>query len=401
MKWNHRIDSIAMLRPVGKVKLISKKGSTLHDFPYRSPDRKCPHFWIINMTPPGPAHCVHRCIYCYARQAVYSDYSAETLVYDNLPELVEKDLKRISLCPPVSISNVSDPCQPIPELRTEVMRLVQLLMDYGVAFSITTKGDPGFLLDLPGFAAYQPKFIAVTIEGTADILRLLSPAAPAFDRRLEAVKRLAGLGIDTLIRFDPVFPHLFQALYDNSWFDRIERLVGTFAATGAKHIISSTGRLSRNRALPAGTSLWQQVLEIVRRLSREAAGRFEREYRYERGGTSQGYLLERELRLRFHHRLKAIVERNGMTYATCQELSAPESDSAGLPHCERFRLPFSRKQADGRFRAIDGCTANCHVSCRDISFPPCRRPELVSAGPFKPGYLRERTAPGNRLPGMI
>ena len=401
MDRNHRIGSIAMQKPVGKVKLISKKGSTLHDFPYRSPDRKCPHFWIINVTPPGPAHCVHSCIYCYARQAIYSDYSAETLVYDNLPALVEKDLKRINLCPPVSISNVSDPCQPIPELRIEVKRLVQLLMHYGVSFSITTKGDPGFLLDLPGFAAYQPKFVAVTIEGTADILLLLSPAAPAFDRRLEAVRRLAGLGIDTLIRFDPVFLHLFQALYGNSWFDQIERLMGTFAATGAKHIICSTGRLSKNRTLSADPSLWQQVLEIVRRLSGEAARRFEQEYRYERGGTSQGYLLKRELRLGFHHRLKAIVERNGMTYATCQELSAPESDSAGLPHCERFRLPFSRKQADGHFRAIDGCTANCHVTCREMSSPPCQQPELVAAHPFKLSHLRERTAPGNRLPGMI
>ena len=201
---------------MGQVKLISKKGSTLHDYPYASPERKCPHFWIINVTPPGPAHCIHHCLYCYARQAIYSDYSAETLVYSNLPELVEKDLKKINLCPPVSISNVSDPCQPIPELRTEMKRLIQLLMNYGISLSITTKGDPGFLLDLPGFASYRPKFIAVTIEGTAEIISLLSPEAPPFEKRLEVVRRLSGLGIATLIRLDPVFIHLFQALYNDS-----------------------------------------------------------------------------------------------------------------------------------------------------------------------------------------
>ena len=123
------------------IKLIDKKGSTLHDYPYSTPARKCPHFWIINVTPPGPAHCVHRCLYCYAREAIYSNRSADTLIYRNLPELVEKDLKRISLCPPISISNVSDPCQPIPELRAEVKRLIKLLMDYGVAFALTTKGE--------------------------------------------------------------------------------------------------------------------------------------------------------------------------------------------------------------------------------------------------------------------
>jgi len=372
------------------VKLINKKGSTLHDYPYTVSSRKCPHFWIINVTPPGPAHCIHRCLYCYARQAIYSDYSKETLIYSNLPELVEKDLKRISLCPPISISNVSDPCQPIPELRAEVKRLIQLLMSYGVGFSITTKGDPGFLLDLPGFIAYRPKFIAITIEGTADILSLLSPAAPSLEKRLEAVRRLARLGIDTLIRFDPVFTHLFQALYGSSWFQQVEDLIHTFANTGTKHIVCSTGRLSKKSAFPYGTStsLWERVRQVIQRHSPEAARHFEQEYRYERGGTSQGYLLRRDRRLEFHRRLKALVEENGMTYATCQELSAEESDSPGLPHCERFLLPFARKQADGRFKAIEGCTANCHVSCRHLSCPPCGQPKLVSPRPFKVSYLR-------------
>ena len=374
---------------MGQVRLISKKSSTLHDYPYTTPSRKCPHFWIINVTPPGPAHCTHHCLYCYARQSIYSDYSEETLVYNNLPELVETDLRRISLCPPISMSNVSDPCQPIPELRAEMRRLVQLLMNYGVSFSITTKGDPGFLLDLSGFVSYEPKFVAVTIEGTADILALLSPAAPPLEKRLEVVRRLSELGINTLIRFDPVFIHLFQALYGSSWFQEVRNLLYTFASTGAKHIVCSTGRLSKKPA-PGGlkASLWQQVLEVIQRHSAKAAKCFEQEYSYERGATSQGYLLRREPRLEWHRRLKVLVEENRMTYATCQELSAEESDSQGLPHCERFLLPFARKQSDGRFKAIEGCTANCHISCRYLLYPPCRQPKLVSPRPFKITYLR-------------
>ncbi len=370
------------------IKLIDKKGSTLHDYPYCNPARKCPHFWIINVTPPGPAHCVHHCLYCYAREAIYSNYSIETLIYRNLPELVAFDLKRINLCPPISISNVSDPCQPIPELKTEVKRLIRLLMDYGVGFAITTKGDPGFLLDLPGFISYRPKFIAITVEGTADILYLLSPAAPPLEQRLASVRQLSALGIDTLIRFDPIFIHLFQALYGNAWFQKIEELIGTFAETGAKHIVCSTGRLSKKSASPDGISLWQRIRDVIHRQSPEAARCFEQEYRYERGGTSQGYLLRRDIRLALHSRLRALVEENGMTYATCQELGAAESDSPGLPHCERFILPFARKQADGRFQAIEGCTANCHVTCRNITQPPCKQPKLAAPQPFKVGYLK-------------
>lgn len=383
------------------VRLIEKKGSTLHDYPYATPGRKCPHFWIINVTPPGPAHCLHHCLYCYARQAIYSDYSRETLVYRNLPELVEKDLKKISLCPPVSISNVSDPCQPIPELRAEVKRLVQLLMSYGVSFAITTKGDPSFLLDLPGFISYKPKFIAVTIEGTADILSLLSPAAPPFGQRLEAVRRLSRLGIDTLIRFDPVFIHLFQALYGSAWCQQIENLIHTFARTGAKHIVGSTGRLSQKQSYPGETSLWQKVREVIRRHSTEAARRFTREYGYERGGTSQGYLLRKDLRLEFHRKVRAIVEESGLTYATCQELSAGESDSAGLPHCQRFLLPFARKQPDGRFKPIAGCTANCHVACRHLVSPPCQQPDLALPRPFKISTLRGKASHAENQPLMV
>ena len=131
------------------------------------------------------------------------------------------------------------------------------------------------------------------------------------------------------------------------------------------------------------------MLEIIRANSAAAARRFEREYGYERGGTSQGYLLRRDLRLEFHRRLKTLVEDRGMTYASCQELSAGESDSSGLPHCERFLLPFARKQEDGSFRAVEDCTANCHVSCRDRLHPPCGQPKLISPHPFKVSYLRE------------
>jgi len=116
------------------VKLIAKKGSTFHDFPYSHPERKCFHCWIINVTPAGPSQCVHNCIYCYAREAIYSNDSEDTLIYNNLPELVEKDLKKLTLCPPISLSNISDPCQDIPELKREVKRLIRLLMDYGVSW---------------------------------------------------------------------------------------------------------------------------------------------------------------------------------------------------------------------------------------------------------------------------
>ena len=368
------------------VRLIAKKSSTFHDFPYSHPQRKCLHCWIINVTPAGPDQCLHNCIYCYAREAIYSNYSEDSLVYNNLPELVEKDLKKLTLVPPISLSNISDPCQDIPELKLEVKRLIQLLMDYGVSFFITTKGDPSFLLELPGFVKYKPKSIAITIEGTPEVLGYLSPGAPSFDARIAAAGKLSSMGINIVIRLDPVLVHLFRALYGDSWFEKIAGLVDVFAAAGARHIIAGTGRLSKKRSPSGsheGTSIWQRIYKIIHSQSPLAARKFEQEYVYEAHWSGGGYRLRKDLRLSFHRRVKELVEARDMTYATCQELSAEQSDSRGIPHCEGLPVPFARKQADGRFKPITGCTANCHVSCLGLSRPPCGQAELITDKPLR------------------
>ncbi|MCK5124211.1 MAG: radical SAM protein [Dehalococcoidia bacterium] len=373
------------------LRLIAKKGSTFHDFPYSHPDRKCFHCWIINVTPPGPNQCVHDCIYCYAREAIYSNYSEDTLIYNNLPELVERDLKKLTLCPPISLSNISDPCQDIPELKRKVKRLIQLLMDYGVSFFITTKGDPSFLLDLPGFIEYKPKFIAITIEGITEVLRLLSPGAPSFEARVAAAGKLSNMGIDIVLRLDPIFVHLFQALYGDSWFEKVAGLVDVFAEIGARHVIASTGRLSKRRSPSGsheGSSIWQRMYNVIYDQSPLAAEKFEQEYIYEAHWSGGGYRLRKDLRLDFHRKVKELVEAKGMTYATCQELSTGESDSPGIPHCEGLPLPFARKQADGKFKPITGCTANCHVSCLGLSRPPCGQAELITSEPLRFRKLR-------------
>ena len=367
-------------------KLVAKKGSTFHDFPYSSPERKCFHCWIVNLTPPGPSQCVHGCIYCYAREAIYSNYSRDTLIYGNLPELVERDLKKLALCPPISLSNVSDPCQDIPELKREVKRLIRLLMDYGVSFFITTKGDPSFLLEVPGFIEYKPKLIAITIEGPPEVLELLSSRAPSFDARTAAAAKLSRMGIDIVIRLDPVLVHIFQALYGDSWFERIAGLVDVFAGIGTKHIIASTGRLSKRRSPFAGreaTSTWERIYKVIHSQSPLAAKRFQQEYVYQAHWSGGGYRLRTDLRTGFHRTVRELVEARGMTYATCQELSADESDSQSIPHCEGLPLPFARKEAGGRFEPIEGCTANCHVSCRGLPTPPCGQSELISCQPLR------------------
>jgi len=376
---------------MANIRLIAKKSSTFHDFPYSHPRRKCFHCWIINVTPPGPNQCLHQCLYCYARDSIYSSYSPDTLIYNNLPELVETDLKKLVVCPPVSISNISDPCQDIPELKSQVKRLVRILINYGVSFAITTKGDPSFLLEVPGFAEYEPKLVAVTVEGTPEILQLISPKAPPFYARMLAINKLTRLGIRTVVRLDPVFIHLFQALHGEDWFRKVADLVTTFAESGVKHVISSTGRLSKKAVrgeFGQGKGSWQLVHDVIHAYSPLLAERFAEEYLYERSWAGQGYMLRRDLRLDFHRKVKVLVESKGMTYATCQELPARLSDSRGIPHCEGMPLPFTRKGLGDKFYPITDCTANCHIFCKGLDSPPCGRPALVTCKPLKISSLR-------------
>jgi DNA repair photolyase len=264
-------------------------------------------------------------------------------------------------------------------------------MKYGVSLAITTKGDPSFLLDIPDFTDYEPKVIAITIEGTSEILQLLSPQAPPLHSRLLSLSKLSSLNIRTIIRLDPVFIHLFQAIYADRWFHKVTELVDAFSAAGAKHIISSTGRLSKNpspNSKGKSTNSWQRLFNIIYSHSPLAAVRFRKEYEYEKNWAGRGYQLRKSLRYEFHDRVKEIVEARGMTYATCQELAIKDCDSKNIPHCKGMPLPFSRKGPGDKFYPITGCTANCHISCKNLENPPCGKPLLVTHQPLKVGNLR-------------
>ncbi len=376
-----------------KVRSVPKKTSTFHDWPYSGPGRKCFHAWIVNLTPPGPDHCIHDCVYCYARHAIYTRVKrgaggevqpGPLEFYSNLPELIERDLDRIRLCPPFSISNTTDPCQAVPAVQRETRRIVELLVRRGPSFSITTKGNPIFLLDVDGFAGFPRKFVAVTIEGPAEVLRLLSPGAPPYSMRLDAVRTMTGANVPVIVRLDPVILHLWRALYGEGWKGKLAEVLADFSEAGAVHVVSSTGRLSKSGAPP---TMFDRLGEIVERLAPEEAERMAREYEYSRERTSGGWLLRKSVRLEFHQLARAEAEKLGLTYATCQETTSSETDSPGLPHCEGVRLPFTLKGPDGIFRPVEGCGANCHVECRGKA-PACGRRAMVTTAPLRLSSVR-------------
>lgn len=371
-----------------KVILRKRLSPTLHDFPYRGEKRKCYHKWIINVTPPGTPHCQHACLYCYARDAFYSRSPGKGMVvYSDLASVVARELGKLELCPPVSISNVTDPCQNVPVLRQAVKELVEVLVEWGVCFHVITKGDPSFLAQVHGFPGRGGFFLAVTIEGPPEILATLSPRAPAYESRLDALRWAASLGLPALVRLDPVIPPLWQALYGDLWMEKALEVLTDCAAAGAGHVVSSTGRFS------AATHTALAGLE--RSITTSGETSLQEEYAYDRSYTSSGYMLRHDRRLALHRVLRSAAEERGMTYAVCQELEAVEADTPGLPHCEAYAMPFSRRVGEREFAPISGCTANCHLHCSGLADPPCGKPELAAAQPYRPSLLK-RTATSAR-----
>ncbi len=361
--------------------LAERKSPTLHDFPYRGEKRKCYHQWIVNVTPAGREQCLHSCLYCYARDAVYSVKEPEGMVvYSNLASMVDKELWKLELCPPVSISNVTDPCQEVPELRRAVSELVEVLCRWGVSYHVITKGDPSFLEEASGFPGHGNFFLSVTIEGPPEVLRLLSPAAPSYDKRLQALEWAAGLGLQCEVRLDPVILPIWRVLYGGGFDETAHALLRDFSAAGASHVVSSTGRFN--------AAALTRLDEVMEQITGYPGGSLRASYSFDRSRTAPGYMLTLEERTAFHCAMRDMAHAEGMTYAVCQELDAVVADSPGLEHCERFHLPFSRRTSPDSFEAVPGCTSYCHVTCRDTDVPPCGRPELALPQPYKPSALK-------------
>jgi DNA repair photolyase len=359
-----------------------RRSPTLHDFPYRGEGRKCYHKWIINVTPPGKEHCLHSCMYCYARDAVYSRRGdGGMVVYTNLASMVEGELARLELCPPISISNATDPCQDVPRLRRAVKELVGVLVEWGVSFQVITKGDPSFLSGVEGFPGSGRFFLAVTIEGPREVLGVLSPLAPPYDRRIAALRWATARGLAAQVRLDPLIPPLWRALYGDGWIEKAMGVLCDCAEAGAGHVVCSTGRFS-------GATL-AKLRELVGDISPTQGERMRDEYRFDSSYTSSGHMLRHPMRLELHRELSVSAADLAMTYAVCQELGPAEADTPGLPHCEAFPMPFSRRVGPRSFEPLPACTANCHVSCAGLADPPCGRPELALPQPYKPSLLRK------------
>jgi DNA repair photolyase len=179
--------------------------------------------------------CAIGCGYCYIQG--YSDYpgSGKVILYENTAELLASELQRRRRKPDrVYFSPSSDAFQDVPEVQAITYRTMSLLLDAGVEVSYLTKGfvtelflelfseTPAAVFAQVGITTLDPA-LSTTIE----------PGAAPPDQRLEAMRRLSDIGVQTTARLDPLIPDVTDAR------SNIEPLLASLRRVGVRFAAAS------------------------------------------------------------------------------------------------------------------------------------------------------------------
>lgn len=222
-------EGLKLLRPFNPFKSRS-------DFP-------CPVHLTLNVY----VGCEYGCRYCYG-QSYIKDFCHPRPKGDFERDL-ERDIRLLKgqgLEPWVSISNSTDPLQPIEERYRHTLYSLKRLLEEGFPVLLLTK-NPKTLL--------SPEYLNALFLGRARIhvtipfLRKspLEPRSPSPEERIEAVGNLVSLGFDVGVRIDPVIP--WEGGLGQSP-DELRFLVFRLADVGVKKIYTKGLRLmGRHRCL--------------------------------------------------------------------------------------------------------------------------------------------------------
>jgi DNA repair photolyase len=257
--------------------------------PWGSRDCPCPPKLTFNPY----TGCTHGCLYCYITS--YIPRAFEVRTKKGLLRKVKRDLKRIPLDRPISLSNSSDPYPPMETELRITRRILEMFKEKQVSVQIVTKSDivardADLLAEFPSVVAFS----LTTLD--EELTKKLEPGAPSPERRIEAMGRLKDRGIPVVARVDPIVPGLNDAQESlEALFGRLEGLVD--------HVVGST---------------FKPRADGLKRMKNRFPDVFERTgEHYERRGTT--WMLREDIRFGILERLKELSDGHGMTFGTCRE----------------------------------------------------------------------------------
>jgi DNA repair photolyase len=222
--------------------------------------------------------CQHECQYCYATGYI----TAEPNCKNRFRHELCKDLEALEACDvppaPVHLSNSTDPLQPLEQQHRHTLFVLERLAEHRKRFTTVTllTKNPAVLMDdryvqvlhrlseLPPDHTRRPWFDAHGCPGLRvecslaffkdEHRRLLDPAAPSVESRMESLRFLQKAGLPVFLRIDPLFPRdplgsgktmADFGLPDVQPMRDLEGLVSFSRELAARHIIYSVAKITR------------------------------------------------------------------------------------------------------------------------------------------------------------
>jgi DNA repair photolyase len=219
---------------------------------------------------------------------------------------------------PVMMSDCTDPYQPLEAEHRITRKCVEVLAEHGFPLLIVTKSDM-VARDVNLFKR-TPTVVSITVTTPHEnIAKFIEPFAPPPEKRLSALQTIVEEGITAVARVDPILPTVNDGEKD------LESLVSTLADIGVKQITVATIKHVRGFF----STLKQTDPKICERLTKE----------YVNGTWAVGYkYLPVESRRRIIEKLRPIVLKHGLAFASCRE-GLPEYNTTlcdGTAYCRNM-----------------------------------------------------------------
>lgn len=281
----------------------------IKDFdPWKDPLCTCPPKYGFNPY----TGCSHACVYCYITSYIPNAFQCRPKV--QLLKRVKRDLLKIDLRKPISMSNSSDPYPPEEKELLLTRRCLELFQERKCKVLLITKSNL-VLRDLDLLERFRcaVSFTITTLQPR--IYKKLEPAAPKPELRLKTIRELSRAGIPCAVRMDPIIPGLNER--------EIRQILKCSARAGALHVTASTFK-PRPDSWKRFSLLFPELSEKLRRLY------FEKGERHR-----NAWYLPAELRREILQKVRLACDENGVTFASCREgmdwmRSRPSCDGSHL-----------------------------------------------------------------------
>ncbi|MEW6571451.1 MAG: radical SAM protein [Nitrospirota bacterium] len=266
--------------------------------------------------------CMHSCVYCYARGFTDAPPKGEVHLYQNLPEMLERELDRKKKLPGwVSFSTVSDAFQNMDEILDITYRTMKLLLERGIGMSFLTKGFiPSDFIELfrkyPSMSSLGKGGIKGNVRAkiglvslSEDYRKLFEPYTASAFQRLLNIKNLVNAGIEVSVRIDPIIPPLVKGGEGGFSENSIDRLLKRLKTEGVRNISVS--------ALVMRPSIMNSFGELPSNIAQNILKQYVGQPWQSVITSAKTRLLPKNIRIAQYSRIKRIARQYGIDCKIC------------------------------------------------------------------------------------